>query len=272
MRISIITICFNSIETIKDTLNSVWEQDFEDKELILVDGGSLDGTLEYLLSNQYRINKLVSEADHGIYDAMNKGLSLATGDIIGIINSDDFLANNQILSLVNKFLKSNPNIHGCYGDVSIVKNDKNNNFKHLRIWKPGPFSKKKFRRGWMFPHPALFLRHKVYTDFGNFRLDLGTAADYEFMLRCFYFNELSAFYIPTKFVIMRSGGQSSSSIKNRLIANAFDAKAWRVNGRETPRFLRLFKPTSKLWQWVLASFLNLKTIPLNLVFQKKPKL
>ena len=258
MRISIITVCFNSISTIKQTLDSIWGQDFDDIEVIVVDGSSTDGTFEYLFSNRNRINHLVSERDHGVYHAMNKGIKMSTGEIIGIINSDDFLSNDKILRQVYDGFKSNPSIDACFGDIRIIKNLKNNVYKNFRIWKPGSFSKKRFRYGWMMPHPSLFVRRNVYMEFGNFRTDIGTSADYEFMLRCFYFNNLAAVYVPSEFVIMRSGGESSASLKNRVLANKQDSKAWRINGCQTPIFFRLLKPMIKLPQWFSAFLSNIR--------------
>jgi glycosyltransferase involved in cell wall biosynthesis len=260
MLITIITVCFNSIKTIKDTLNSIWEQDFSNIELIVVDGSSTDGTFEYLLANKHRINHLISERDFGVYDAMNKGLCLATGDIVGIINSDDILSNDKILTKVCEMLQSNPSIDGCYGDIRIIKNINCNDVKNSRIWKAGCFKRDKFRTGWVMPHPTLFVNRKVYSYFGNFRMDLGTSSDYEFMLRCFYFQKLTAIYVPTEFVIMRSGGKSSSSLKNRLLANSFDSKAWRVNGAVPPLFFRFLKPIRKVPQWITGFLSNLTII------------
>lgn len=260
MRISIITVCFNSIKTINDTLHSIWSQDFNDIELIIVDGFSTDGTVDYLLSNKHRINHLISEKDSGVYDAMNKGLSLASGDIIGIINSDDIFSNNQVLSIVNKCFKCNTKIDACYGDIRIIKSNTTSYFNNSRIWKSGVLKRESFRMGWMMPHPALFVKRRVYTDLGNFSLDLGTSADYEFILRCFYFNKLTAYYVPREFVVMRRGGKSSASLKNRLLANNFDSKAWRVNGAVPPLFLRFLKPIQKIPQWISGYLSNIINI------------
>lgn len=244
MKISIITVCYNSEETISDTIQSVLSQDYKDVEYIIVDGKSTDRTLEIIQSIKSRI-KLISEKDRGIYDAMNKGINIASGDVIGILNADDVYKNSQVLTAVMDAFKANVSI--VYGDIEYVKY--NDLSKVVRKWKAGVFRSGKFKWGWMPPHPGFFIKKSCYESFGLFNLNLSTSADYELMLRMLEVHHLSCNYISKTITSMRVGGASNSSLKNRLIANRNDKKAWTIHPINPLWFTFILKPLRKLPQF-----------------------
>jgi glycosyltransferase involved in cell wall biosynthesis len=247
MKVSIITVSYNSQSTIEQTILSVLEQTYQNIEYIIIDGASTDGTQQIIQQYRHKIEIVVSEKDKGIYDAMNKGISLATGDIIGILNSDDMYANtNAIQDVVNKLTETNA--PALYADLVYV--DKNNSEKIKRYWKSGPFKRSKFKWGWMPPHPTVFIRKEFYQKFGLFNLSLKSAADYELMLRFFYKENLVLAYLPQVITKMRTGGESNATVKNRLNANKEDHAAWKINGL-SPMWLTLyFKPLRKIPQFI----------------------
>ena len=244
MKISIITVCYNSEETISDTIQSVLSQDYKDVEYIIVDGKSTDRTLEIIQSINNGI-KLISEKDQGMYDAMNKGINIASGDVIGILNADDIYKNSQVLTKVMDAFKANVSI--VYGDIEYVKYDDLSNV--VRKWKAGVFRTGKFKWGWMPPHPGFFVKKSCYVSFGLFNLNLSTSADYELMLRMLEVHHLTCNYIPKTITSMRVGGASNSSLKNRLIANRNDKKAWTIHSINPFWFTFILKPLRKLPQF-----------------------
>lgn len=250
MKISIITVCYNSAETIEDTIQSVASQTYGNVEYIIVDGNSKDATLEIVKKYPNVISKWVSEKDNGIYDAMNKGISMATGDIIGILNADDVYTNSNVLSDVMKRFEDE-SVQGVYGDLKYVQ--KENLQKVIRFWKSGEYAEGKFFQGWMPPHPTFYVRKSVYEKFGKYRLDMPSASDYEFMLRVIHVNKIKLSYLPQVLVLMREGGMSNKSLQHRINANKDDRRAWQVNGVQ-PKFYTLYlKPLSKLLQFVLKN-------------------
>ena len=244
MKISIITVCYNAEDTISDAIQSVLTQDYKDVEYIIVDGKSTDRTLEIIQSIKNRI-KLISEKDRGIYDAMNKGINIASGDVIGILNADDVYKNCQVLTEVMDAFKANVSI--VYGDIEYVKY--NDLSKVVRKWKAGIFRSGKFKWGWMPPHPGFFVKKSCYESFGLFNLNLSTSADYELMLRMLEVHHLTCHYIPKTITSMRVGGASNSSLKNRLIANRNDKKAWTIHPINPFWFTFILKPLRKLPQF-----------------------
>jgi len=247
MKVSIITITYNSAETIEDTIQSVLSQDYKDVEYIIVDGASKDSTLEIIDRYKYSISKFVSERDKGIYDAMNKGVAMATGDVIGILNSDDFYADTHVISDIVKTIQQS-NSDGCYADLVYVDRIETN--KVIRSWKSGEYRHGDFLRGWMPPHPTFFVKRSVYEAHGNYSLQLRSAADYELMLRFIHKHGIRLSYLPRVITKMRAGGQSNVTIKNRWKANKEDRLAWKMNGLQ-PGFLTLVrKPLSKLLQYL----------------------
>jgi len=246
MKISIITICYNSEKTIQDTIESVVNQDYEDIEYIIIDGNSTDGTLAILKQYERQIATIISENDNGLYDAINKGILNATGEVIGLIHADDLLADSTVISkIANVF--STIKIDAIYGDLQYV--NQFDTSKVVRNWVSGEYTEGLFLNGWMPPHPTFYVKKSCYDDFGKYNLDFTSAADYELMLRFIHKHKIRLGYIPDVLVKMRVGGKSNASLKNRIIANLEDRKAWKVNGI-TPKFYTLYaKPLSKLLQF-----------------------
>lgn len=247
MKISIITVCYNSAKTIQDCIQSVVNQSYPDVEYILIDGQSTDNTLEIVHSFGNKISQVISEQDNGMYDAINKGIKLATGDIIGILNSDDMYVDEQVLSEVVQKMKAT-NADALYADLNYV--DQLDTNKVIRYWKSGVYKKGSFLAGWMPPHPTFFIKKDFYLQYGGYSLDLVSAADYELMLRMVHKNSAKIAYLPRVIVNMRVGGMSNASLSNRLRANKEDRKAWEMNGLTPRSFTLLFKPLRKLIQYV----------------------
>lgn len=246
MRISVITATWNSAATVRDTLQSVASQDHGDVEHIIMDGGSRDTTLDIVRAFPH-VAQVVSEKDKGIYDAMNKGIARTTGDVVGILNSDDFYLNGSVLRHVAETFERT----GCgavYGDLLYV--DPVDTSKIIRYWRSGEYQEGAFKWGWMPPHPTFFVRRDVYEKYGTFNLDLGTAADYELMLRFIHRHGVRPAYLPEVLVRMRNGGASSASLKARWAANRRDREAWAINGMEPFWFTAYLKPLRKLRQYV----------------------
>jgi glycosyltransferase involved in cell wall biosynthesis len=248
LKISIITVSYNSAVTIKDTIESILSQDHENIECIIIDGGSTDGTLEIVRKYSDRISYFVSELDDGIYDGMNKGIQAATGDIVGILNSDDFYPNSYVISNVAKTFV-NQDCDAVYGDLVYVK--ENDTSKIARYWQSGEYTIKKIKNGWMLPHPTFFVKKEMYDRHGYYNTDLKSAADYEMILKLLYKKNISVFYIPMILVKMRMGGASNSSIMNRMRANKEDGLAWTKNQLNKPLFVRIKKPLQKIRQFFL---------------------
>jgi glycosyltransferase len=191
---------------------------------------------------------MVSAKDQGIYHAMNKGLGLATGEVIGILNSDDLYTSNSVLTLVAKVFEDE-SVDGCYADLQYVNASQLD--KISRTWKSGEFTPRSFYWGWMPPHPTVFLRKRVYDAVGNFNLSLRSAADYEFLLRVFVKNNFKFKYIPVTLVKMRTGGMSNASLRNRFRANREDRMAWELNGLKPYFFTLYLKPVRKIFQFLI---------------------
>jgi glycosyltransferase involved in cell wall biosynthesis len=215
MKISIITVCYNSANTIKDTITSVASQKHSDREHIIVDGASRDGTVN-IVKNSTSVTKFVSEADKGIYDAMNKGLALATGDVIGLLNADDFYADDTILTQVAEAFKD-ASIQACYADLVYV--DQKDTSRVIRYWKSRDFKLGLFKWGWMPAHPTFFVRKEVYDQFGKFDLQFPRQADFELTMRFLEIKQIKSRYIPKIWVKMRIGGASNNSIKGVIKGN-----------------------------------------------------
>jgi glycosyltransferase involved in cell wall biosynthesis len=247
MKITIITATFNSAATIRDTLASIREQDHPDIEHIIVDGGSTDGTLD-IVDDFPHIAKLISGKDDGIYDAMNKGISVATGQVIGILNSDDIYTDGTVLSTIAGVF-SDPAVMTAYADLQYV--DANDQRKVLRNWRSGPFKRENFYFGWMPPHPTFFVRREVYARAGVFNLGLRSAADYELMLRILVKLGMTTHYIPRIIVKMRAGGVSNASLLNRLRGNREDRLAWKINNLKPYFFTLYLKPLRKISQFLI---------------------
>jgi glycosyltransferase involved in cell wall biosynthesis len=225
-RVSVITVVRNGAATIRDCIESVRHQDYP-VEHVFVDGASRDGTPEIITEHASEASRIVSEPDDGIYDAMNKGISLTSGDVVGLLNADDFYAHNRVVSMVAKAFRDKA-VDACYGDLIYVDAERTDSV--IRYWKSCPATDWLLYCGWMPPHPTLFVRRKLYEEFGGFRTDLGSAGDYELTLRFFLKHHIRAVYIPQLLVTMRSGGASNATLSNRLMVNLWVYRAWRING------------------------------------------
>ena len=246
MKISIITPTYNSAKTIARTIESVISQNYSDLEYIIIDGLSSDNTKDIVSNYQSKINiKFISEKDSGIYDAMNKGVRLATGEIIGILNSDDFFDNNKVLSTIAENF-SDSKVEAVYGDIKYFSNDTN---EVKRYWKAGEYKESNLNNGWIIPHPALFLRKSVYDKCGLFNTNLKIAADYEFILRLFKIKKISIKYVPETFVRMYNGGTSGNNLKQRIKGWQELKKAWEINKLPLPRFFIIRRIISKINQF-----------------------
>ncbi|HBE65519.1 MAG TPA: glycosyl transferase [Rhodopirellula baltica] len=247
MKISAITAVYNRRETIGDAVKSVLSQRNVDLETIVVDGDSSDGTSDIILQFGDQVSKSIREPDTGIYNALNKGLRAATGDVIGFLHADDWLADANVLADVS-MLMANPNVDGVYADLEYV--DANDQNRVHRRWVSGSYDVRKFRRGWMPPHPTVYFRRELYERFGLFNEDLRTAADYELLVRMMVRHRARMAYLPRVTVKMRVGGASNASLTNRLNANRDDRQAWLINGLKPPIGLRFTKPLRKLPQFL----------------------
>ena len=251
LKISIITATYNSLETLPTTLKSIVEQNYENIECVVIDGKSTDGTLKiiykYQIDNPDISFKIISEKDSGIYDALNKGIFNATGDIIGFLHSDDMLASSNILTkIAEEFIKTD--VNGVYGDLQYVNRDNTNNV--IRYWKSKKFHPKLIKQGWMPAHPTLFLKREVYKSQGYFDLSYKIAADYDLMLRILKDQTLKFSYLPTVITKMRLGGASNKSIKNIIKKTMEDYHAIRSNNIGGVITL-LLKNISKIKQFLI---------------------
>jgi glycosyltransferase involved in cell wall biosynthesis len=245
MKISIITSTYNSKNTLQDTFASVRCQKDVTLEYIIIDGASTDGTLDLIQKNKL-VTTYISEPDKGIYEALNKGIQLATGDVIGFVHSDDVLASDTILSQIAKAFE-NKDIDGVYGDLQYVAHSNTNQV--IRHWKSEPFHPKLLKQGWMPAHPTLFLKRAVYKKYGNFDLSYKIAADYDFILRILKEETLKFSYIPKVITKMRVGGMSNRSVKNILQKSKEDYRA--VTSNKVGGLLSVLrKNTSKIKQFI----------------------
>ena len=252
MKISVITVCYNGASTVEQTLKSVAEQTWNNIEHIVIDGGSVDGTMLIVDSYRSGLSQIVSENDKGIYDAMNKGIALATGEIIGFINADDFYASPDALAKVAAVC-SDPNVDACYGDLCYVKQE--NTSALVRYWKSSEFHSGAFESGWCPPHPTFFVRREVYQRFGGFDLSYKIAADVELMMRFLEVRKIRAKYIPAVLVKMRMGGTTNKNMDNIVRQN-----------REILRALHSHGLKSSVWRLIGS-----KLFSRGLQFLVKPK-
>jgi glycosyltransferase involved in cell wall biosynthesis len=233
MKVSIITVSYNSSHTIRDTIESVLAQDYHDIEYIIVDGQSTDGTQEVVKSYGSRISKFISEKDHGLYDAMNKGIAMATGSIIGIINSDDIYASPGLISrIVAVFVQKGVDV--VYGDLYYFKTGSPD--RSIRYYEGGVFSMKRVSYGLMPPHPTFFIKKELYQKFGKFDTQYTLSSDFDIILRFLGVHKASFEYIPEVLVKMRTGGKSTSSLKRTWIMNQEDLRSCRKHGVRTNMF------------------------------------
>lgn len=226
MKISIITACYNNENTIEETIKSIASQNFKNVEFIIIDGKSTDNTLQIVKNNKKYISLCISEKDNGIYDALNKGIKLASGEIIGLLHADDCFANKNVLYKVNRAFEEN-NCDVLYGNLEYVKRDKPD--KTFRFWRAGAFKNRKLYFGWMPPHPTLFCRKEIFERYGMYNIEFKIAADYDFMLRLLKERNLKVCYLDNTLVKMKTGGESNKSIKNIIKKSIEDYKVIKAN-------------------------------------------
>jgi glycosyltransferase involved in cell wall biosynthesis len=246
-KISIITVSFNSAKTISDTIESVLSQTYPDIEYIVLDGSSSDGTVELVNAYGNRISKFISEPDKGIYDAINKGIRLATGNIIGILHSDDFFYSNDIIEKIaasfNKY-----EIDAVFGDAQFV--DPINTSKVVRYYSSKLFSTAKFKFGYMPAHPSFYVKRELFEKLGYYKTDYKIAADFELLVRFLYINQIKCKYLEIPFLSMRMGGVSNKSIFSKYTLNKEIARACKENGIKTNYFFIYSKYFSKLFEFM----------------------
>jgi len=244
LKISLITVSFNAENTISRCIESVIGQNFKNIEYIIIDGGSTDKTTQIIAQYKEHTSIFISEPDKGIYDAMNKGINLANGDVIGMLNADDYFADGSVLNAVaDAFALQNANI--IYGDLDYINSQGN----IVRKWRSGMYTHSMFRRGWMPPHPTFYCKRSLFKLYGFYSLEYGTAADYELMLRFMYLNNIAAFYIQKVMVKMSIGGASNKTLNNRTNGLFFDLKAMRNNKMPFPTVTLILKPLRKIIQY-----------------------
>ena len=247
MKVSVITTTFNTGKTVEDTIKSVLNQTYSDIEYIIIDDESTDDTLGTVNKYKDKITKIVSAKHSGIFGALNTGVSLATGEIVAILNSDDFYISNDVIeTVVNEFTKAG--VDCVWGDIVII--DKNDTDKIVRNWKSSPYEEGKFQKGCHPPHPAFFVKRAVYEKYGLFRTDLWTSADYELVLRFLEKNRISSSYIPKVLTKMRNGGQSSKGFYNWIRGNIGSYRAFKINNLKVSPIFILRKPLFKLGQFL----------------------
>lgn len=247
MKVSIITCTYNSEETIRDTILSVRNQTYNNVEHIIIDGASTDNTLS-IIKNEGHEGPIISELDKGIYDAMNKGISVASGDIIGILNSDDIYPNSFLLSQVMEQFNLDSALDIVYGDLSYVK--KNDTNKVIRKWVSKTYYNRFFENGNVPPHPTLFIKSSVYRRVGLFNLNYKLAADYEWMLKLFKKHHFKSLYLHRLMVKMRLGGATNKNLKNIVAQNKEILEAWKNNELEAPIYLMPFRIIKRLVQFI----------------------
>ena len=247
MKISVITVDFNAVDTIEDTIKSVMAQDYRDIEHIVIDGGSTDGTMDVV--NQYReyLAMVMSEPDNGIYDAMNKGIDLATGDIIGNLNADDWYADNAVISRVANAFSENTDMDAIYGDIVYVT--KNKPHRVVRYWQSQPYEEGLFEKGWMPAHPSFFVKREIYSRLGKYDLDLQIQSDFELTMRFMAVNKIKTLYLPGVMVKMRMGGVTNNRISNVIKGKLEAYKECRKNGLHVTRFFMVRKVVERVPQF-----------------------
>lgn len=254
-KISIITVTYNSESTLQDTINSIRNQNYKSLEYIIIDGGSSDNTIDIIKRNTDIVTKWISEPDRGLYDAMNKGVLLASGDLIGLLNSDDIFANNSILELIGNCYRIN-NVDLIYGDIGIY------DFKletKIRHWKTSEFQKNSFKNGWHPPHPGLFVSKRCYDLVGLYNIKYRICADFDFMLRAFEIHNCRAKYIQFETVKMRYGGKSTGSIRNIIDGNIQIYQSFKENNYRVSSFYIIRRILPKIIE-MISIYLSKKKI------------
>ena len=223
MKVSIITATYNSAETVRDTIESVLLQNYKDIEYIIIDGGSKDNTLDIVYEYKNKITKVISEPDKGIYDAMNKGIRLATGDVVGILNSDDFYTSSDVITRIVSEFKNSKGIDAVYGDIHFVSSDDLSTC--VRYYSSKIFHPNLMRFGFMPAHPSFYVKRECYLKYGAYSLDYKISADFDLLVRFICKHNISLKYISMDFVTMRQGGASTAGIKSKITLNKENIRA-----------------------------------------------
>jgi len=247
MKVSLITVVFNGEAFLKGCIESVIAQDYINIEYIVIDGVSTDNTLNTIDKYSAHISKFISEPDKGLYDAINKGISLASGEVIGLLNADDMLASNDVITKIVALFRNDASLEAVYGDLNYVNP---RTLKIIRNWKSKQAERKDLLNGWMPAHPTLYVRKHIFKKYGNYALDLGTAADYDLMLRFLYVYGIKAKYLSILMVNMRTGGLSNGSLKGILMAAKNDFAALKRNNLPFPLQVLLKKKFAKITQFL----------------------
>lgn len=251
MKISVVTVTFNSAATVRDTIESVLKQEYSDYEYLVIDGGSKDNTVDIIKEYEPKFGgrmKWVSEQDKGMYDGINKGIRMATGDVVGIINSDDFYHRSDVFEIINKAFEENKGIQAIYGDVRFVHPD--NLEKTVRYYSSKNWRPWRFRFGFMPAHPTFFTFKENFEKYGYYQYDYHIAADYELLIRHLYTNHVPAKYVPLDFMKMRTGGRSTNGWKANVLLNREIVRACKENGIWTCMPLLFMKYFIKVFELV----------------------
>lgn len=251
MKISIITVTWNCAQTLPDCFASVAQQTFLKKQHVIVDGASTDGTVDVIKQHISHDAVFISEPDRGIYDALNKGLKLATGDVVGFLHADDFYTSNDVLEKVSQAFE-NPEVCAVYGDLQYVRKNDIDNI--IRRWKSNPFERRDLAWGWMPAHPTLYVRRELYERIGGFRTDFRISADYLSILQLFTQPDFNAVYLPEGLVTMRLGGASNKSLRSLVRKTSEDWRALHICGFSFAGALRAI-----IWKNIgkISQFLNI---------------
>ncbi len=252
-QISVVTVVYNGVNTVEETLRSVAAQRYPNKEHLVIDGGSTDGTVDILQRHRGQLATLVSERDRGIYDAMNKGIERAHGDVIGFLNADDSFMDENVLDAVAAVFE-NPDVDACYADlIYVAQNDPN---RIIRYWKSRPYEYGLFKRGWMVAHPTFYVRRSVYERLGGFDISYKIQADFELAMRFLEIHRLRSTYVPQIWVRMRIGGESNKTFMNVVRGNLEAYRACRKHGVNVTPFFLLRKVLSRLPQFIQRPISN----------------
>lgn len=246
LKFSIITVCYNSEKFIASAIESVTSQTYQNIEYIIIDGGSTDRTNEIIESYSGRGFKHISEPDNGIYDAMNKGIKHATGDVVGILNSDDYYKEKNVISKIARHFQKH-NTDCIYANIDYVSPTHNDRI--VRKWVSGPYKSNSFRKGWHPAHPGFFVKRNIFDSCGNYDLSYKLAADFELMLRFFEKCKISSYYFPESIINMRLGGVTNKNLKNILIQNIENFKAFKKNNLRVSIIYPFLRLVPKLKQF-----------------------